>query len=153
MTVNCMTSGLMGPSATIQWGTPKELFDKLDNEFHFTLDVCASDGMEMCERYFNPEVDGLKQDWGGGRGMLDESTLRKGDREVGEEGSDFPSSNSRVIASQDGHTMVSGLGATIRFGDSLHKRKGEVQGSFDRCAIPIGNSDLEHSEDSEIRGD
>ena len=62
----CMTTGLMGESRTIQWGTPKELFDKLDGEFHFTLDVCASDGMQMCERYFNPEMDGLSQEWGGG---------------------------------------------------------------------------------------
>ena len=61
-----MTSGLMGPSATIEWGTPRDLFDKLDAEFHFTLDVCASDGMQMCQRYFNPETDGLKQTWGGG---------------------------------------------------------------------------------------
>lgn len=63
---NCMTSGLMGESRTIEWGTPKELFEKLDNEFHFTLDVCASDGMQMCPRYFNPQIDGLKQEWGGG---------------------------------------------------------------------------------------
>ncbi|MFA5217032.1 hypothetical protein [Sulfuricurvum sp.] len=25
-----------------QWGTPFELFNKLDAEFHFTLDPCAS---------------------------------------------------------------------------------------------------------------
>ena len=62
-----MTSGLMGPSATIEWGTPRDLFDKLDKEFHFTLDVCASDGMQMCQRYFNPEADGLSQQWGGAR--------------------------------------------------------------------------------------
>ena len=64
--MNAMTSGLMGPSQTIQWETPKELFDRLDAEFHFTLDVCASDGMQKCERYFNPETNGLKQVWGGG---------------------------------------------------------------------------------------
>jgi len=61
----CMTPGMMGPSATIEWGTPKDLFDKLDQEFHFTLDVCASDGMQMVERYFNPQTDGLAQEWGG----------------------------------------------------------------------------------------
>ena len=63
MVKNCMTSGLMGPSNTIQWGTPYNLFNKLNDEFHFTLDVCASDGMQMCERYYNPELDGLKQKW------------------------------------------------------------------------------------------
>ena len=63
----CMTTGLMGPSATIEWGTPQDLFDRLDAEFHFTLDVCASDGMQMCQRYFNPQTDGLAQVWGGGK--------------------------------------------------------------------------------------
>ena len=61
----CMTSGLMGMSKTVQWGTPQDLFDKLDAEFHFTLDVCASDGMQMCERYYNPQINGLIQEWGG----------------------------------------------------------------------------------------
>lgn len=63
--VTVMTSGLMGPSDTIQWETPTDLFRKLDDEFHFTLDVCASDGMQKCPRYFNPQIDGLKQEWGG----------------------------------------------------------------------------------------
>lgn len=60
-----ITSGMMG-SATVEWETPRELFDQLDREFHFTLDVCASPGMEKCKRYFSPEIDGLKQVWGGG---------------------------------------------------------------------------------------
>ena len=62
---NAMTSGLMGPADTVEWGTPKDLFDRLDAEFHFTLDVCASDGMQMVSRYFNPQTDGLAQVWGG----------------------------------------------------------------------------------------
>ena len=60
-----MTSGMM-ESKTIEWGTPLDLFKKLDDEFHFTLDVCASDGMQLCKRYFNPEIDGLSQVWGRG---------------------------------------------------------------------------------------
>jgi hypothetical protein len=68
--MNVMTDGMMGPSATIQWETPADLFKKLDDEFHFTLDVCASDGMEKCERYFNPEIDGLSQVWGGAKYAL-----------------------------------------------------------------------------------
>ena len=67
MNNRCMTNGLMGPSATIEWGTPQDLFDRLDAEFHFTLDVCARDGMQMCQRYFNPQTDGLAQEWGGAK--------------------------------------------------------------------------------------
>ena len=46
------------------WATPKDLFDKLDAEFHFTLDVCASDWNTKCKKYFTEKDDGLKQDWG-----------------------------------------------------------------------------------------
>lgn len=46
------------------WSTPRELFDKLDAEFHFTLDVCASDWNTKCDKYFSEKEDGLKQDWG-----------------------------------------------------------------------------------------
>lgn len=46
------------------WETPQDFFDKLNEEFSFTLDVCAVDTTAKCERYFTPEVDGLAQDWG-----------------------------------------------------------------------------------------
>ena len=46
------------------WSTPQELFNKLNAEFKFTLDVCASDWNAKCEKYFTEEQDALKQDWG-----------------------------------------------------------------------------------------
>lgn len=52
-------------SKTTEWGTPKWLFDQLNEEFHFTIDVCASHGRQMVERYWDPETDGLKQRWYG----------------------------------------------------------------------------------------
>lgn len=45
------------------WGTPKELFDELDAEFHFTLDPCASDWNAKCKKYYTEKDDGLAQDW------------------------------------------------------------------------------------------
>ena len=59
-----ITEGTMG-SKTVEWSTPDDLFERLNDEFHFTLDVCATDGMQKCDRYFNPQIDGLKQVWGG----------------------------------------------------------------------------------------
>lgn len=59
---NRITSGLMS-SDSVEWATPWELFNHLDSEFHFTLDVCASKGLEKCDRYFTPEIDGLSQNW------------------------------------------------------------------------------------------
>lgn len=52
-------------SASDNWATPQDFFDKLDAEFHFNLDVCALPESAKCERYFIPEMDGLKQEWTG----------------------------------------------------------------------------------------
>lgn len=48
-----------------EWSTPQEFFDKLDAQFHFTLDVCAVPENAKCERYFTPEINGLSQKWTG----------------------------------------------------------------------------------------
>jgi len=46
-----------------EWGTPQDLFDKLNEEFHFTLDVCASKQSAKCKKYFTKEDNALIQDW------------------------------------------------------------------------------------------
>lgn len=45
------------------WETPQALFDQLNAEHGFTLDVCALPENTKCARYFTPEMDGLGQDW------------------------------------------------------------------------------------------
>ena len=52
---------------SVEWGTPQDLFDELNAEFDFTLDVAASDQNAKCERYFTKEIDGLAQSWAGER--------------------------------------------------------------------------------------
>ena len=47
------------------WGTPQELFDTLDKEFHFTLDACANEKNHKCEKYYTIEQNGLSKSWGG----------------------------------------------------------------------------------------
>ena len=47
------------------WETPQGLFDKLHEEFHFELDVCATSENAKCEKYYRSEEDGLKQEWKG----------------------------------------------------------------------------------------
>lgn len=47
------------------WGTPQDFFDKLDKEFHFTLDPCADAQNHKCKKYFTAADDGLNQDWSG----------------------------------------------------------------------------------------
>lgn len=60
-----MNTDVMFSSKTDLWATPQELFDKLNAEYHFTLDVCALPENAKCERYFTPDIDGLKQEWTG----------------------------------------------------------------------------------------
>ena len=63
---NKMTKGLFS-SNTDLWATPQDFFDKLNDEFHFTLDPCALPENHKCPTYFTPDIDGLKQDWSGHR--------------------------------------------------------------------------------------
>lgn len=50
-------------SATDEWETPQSVFDELNKEFDFTMDVCADHDNKKVIRYWNKAEDGLKQDW------------------------------------------------------------------------------------------
>lgn len=54
-------------SKTDSWETPQEFFDKLNKEFGFDLDPCATKGNAKCPEYFDYIKDGLKQPWTGRR--------------------------------------------------------------------------------------
>lgn len=45
------TKGMMS-SLTCEWATPRQLFEMLDREFHFTLDVCSTSVSAKCEEFF-----------------------------------------------------------------------------------------------------
>ena len=55
----------MYTSNSEEWGTPQGLFNKLNKEFSFTLDICASKENAKCPKYYTKEEDALKQEWGG----------------------------------------------------------------------------------------
>ena len=52
-------------SPQVKWSTPQDVFDALNAEFGFTLDVCALPDNAKCERFFTPYDDGLRQQWDG----------------------------------------------------------------------------------------
>jgi phage N-6-adenine-methyltransferase len=52
-------------SKTDLHATPQAFFDKLNQEFCFTLDVCANEENAKCEKFFSQEDDGLAQEWSG----------------------------------------------------------------------------------------
>ena len=45
------------------WRTPKQVFDYLNDEFGFVLDVAASDENHLCDDYYTIDDDSLNQPW------------------------------------------------------------------------------------------
>jgi site-specific DNA-methyltransferase (adenine-specific) len=60
-----MNTEVMFSSERTDWETPQDLFNELNEEFHFTLDVCATEENKKCERYFSKKINGLTEDWFG----------------------------------------------------------------------------------------
>ena len=75
-----MVDKVMFSSASVEWGTPQALFDKLNEEFHFTLDPAATKANAKCNKFYTKKENGLLQSWEGekvfcnppyGRGIKD----------------------------------------------------------------------------------
>lgn len=58
-----MNTELHFSSATAEWATPQDFFGKLNEEFKFTLDVCATKENAKCERFYTKTNDGLSCSW------------------------------------------------------------------------------------------
>lgn len=54
-------------SATNEWVTPQPVFDKLHEEFQFTLDPCCTRESAKCAKYYTASDDGLSKDWSSDR--------------------------------------------------------------------------------------
>ena len=65
----------MFSSATVNWSTPQWFFDQYNQQYNFTLDVCALPENAKCLEYFTPDDNGLNQTWEGT--VVDESTRRE----------------------------------------------------------------------------
>jgi site-specific DNA-methyltransferase (adenine-specific) len=50
-------------SNSVEYPTPGNFFSRLNNIFHFELDVCATHKNAKCPRYFTKQQNGLKQRW------------------------------------------------------------------------------------------
>ena len=57
----------MKSSATPEWATPQDLFDRLNAEFRFTLDPCCTHENAKCEKHYTIAEDGLRFSWAGER--------------------------------------------------------------------------------------
>lgn len=62
-----MNTELMFSSKKDDWTTPKDLFNKLNKEFNFTVDLCASKDNALCTHYYTKENSGIEADLTGER--------------------------------------------------------------------------------------
>lgn len=60
-----MTMSVHFSSATPEWYTPQDFFDRLNEEFSFTLDPCSTHENAKCKKHFTEQDDGLSQSWHG----------------------------------------------------------------------------------------
>ena len=59
------TRKVMFSSKTAEWTTPQAFYDRLNQEFNFTLDPCCTDETAKCSNYYTEADDGLAQPWAG----------------------------------------------------------------------------------------
>jgi site-specific DNA-methyltransferase (adenine-specific) len=52
-------------SQTVEWPTPQWLYDELNKEFGFTVDVAADPTNTKCPKFYTVDDDGISQDWDG----------------------------------------------------------------------------------------
>lgn len=62
---NMLNTDLMFSSKTDQWSTPKDFFNKINDEFSFTMDACASEENKKCEVYLSEKNNSLIMPWHG----------------------------------------------------------------------------------------
>lgn len=60
-----MNKELMFSSESEEWATPQDFFDNLNQEFHFTLDVCATSENAKVSNYYTKQDDSLSLEWTG----------------------------------------------------------------------------------------
>ena len=60
-----MINNGMFSSISEKWRTPKALFDRLNDEFKFEIDLCAEPNTALCDKFFTKDDDALKQKWSG----------------------------------------------------------------------------------------
>ena len=66
-TANKFTSagGAAYMSDRMDWETPTDLFSRLDEEFHFTLDAASSETNHKCRKYYTLEDSAFDHEWTG----------------------------------------------------------------------------------------
>jgi site-specific DNA-methyltransferase (adenine-specific) len=48
-----------------EWITPRELFSRLDGEFHFNVDLAADETNHKCDHYYSAKDNAMTKEWVG----------------------------------------------------------------------------------------
>ena len=76
------TQQTMFSSNRDDWETPQDFFNKLNAQYHFTLDPCSSDTNAKCPKHYTERDNGLEQDWGGEVVFCNPPYSRKGGQDL-----------------------------------------------------------------------
>lgn len=76
------TQQTMFSSNRDDWETPQNFFDKLNAQYHFTLDPCSSNTNTKCQKHYTEQDNGLEQDWGGEVVFCNPPYSRKGGQDL-----------------------------------------------------------------------
>lgn len=76
------TQQTMFSSNRDDWETPQDFFDKLNTQYHFTLDPCSSNTNAKCSKHYTERDNGLEQDWGGEVVFCNPPYSRKGGQDL-----------------------------------------------------------------------
>ena len=132
------TSG-MRSSLTPEWSTPRDLFDELDEEFHFDLDTASTHENALCDRHYTIEEDGLVQPWEGNvwcnppYGRKIGEWVKKGAL------SNLGGGNCNARPSQNRYGMVARVGGRPRDGDQVRTRSPKVRRIAEQRTVPVGD--------------
>lgn len=76
------TQQTMFSSNRDDWETLQDFFNKLNKQYHFTLDPCSSDTNAKCPKHYTIQDNGLEQDWGGETVFCNPPYSRKGQQDL-----------------------------------------------------------------------
>lgn len=60
-------NNILFSSEKMDWGTPQDLFNKLNQKYNFTVDVASNDQNYKVKKHYTKKENGLKQNWSGER--------------------------------------------------------------------------------------
>lgn len=120
-------------SETDDWATPQPVFDVLDAEFGFDVDVCATASNAKCPRFFTLADDGLKQNWSGARAWMN-PPYGRGIGHWMKKAADAAEAGATVVA------LVPSRTDTAWWHEQVMARAAEVRFVRGRLAFGVGSS-------------